>query len=52
MPRTRMVDNGQFAVSLLDLEFGRGGRHPEGVVVGSVGNHGGRCEQDPTTQSI
>jgi hypothetical protein len=30
----------KFAVSLLDFQFGGGGRHAEGVVVGGFYDHG------------
>ena len=39
--RTGMVDDGQLAVGLLDLELGGGGLDTQGVVVGRVDNHVG-----------
>lgn len=38
-----MVDDGHLAVSFLDLQLRGRGLDTEGVVVGSVDHHDGRC---------
>lgn len=38
--RTRVSHDSQFAIGLLDLQLGGRGRHPEGLIVGGVGDHG------------
>lgn len=35
------MDDSQFSVSLLDLDIGRGGFHPKGIVVSRVHDHDG-----------
>ena len=37
--RTRVSDDGQFAIRLLDLQLGGRRRHPQGLIVGGVGDH-------------
>lgn len=39
---TGMGDDGQFAISLLDLELRGRGSDPEGIVVGGISDHRGR----------
>lgn len=34
-----MVDDGEFTISLLDLNVGRVGLHPKGIVISRVNDH-------------
>lgn len=44
--RTRMMDNGKFAVCLLDLDVCGGGLDAQGVVVRRINDHGGSWVSD------
>ena len=48
--RTGMVDNGQLAVSLFDLELRRRWLDAKRVVVGGIDNHDGRVCAIPATR--